>query len=73
MRLENTLEQATISGTMAKMSSVSGTLVWQRMQNDATILMIAMNSSSGKWWANSVMSFRSVVMRDMSWPIFAVS
>ena len=41
--------------------------------NDTVILMIAMKISSGKWCANSVTSFRSVVMRLISWPILVLS
>ena len=73
MRLANRFEKNTISGSTANMISVSVTLLPQRMMNAATILMPAISTSSGMWWANSVMSFRSVVMRLISWPVLALS
>ena len=57
-----------ISGTQAKTASVSGKLERQRMRKDAKILMKAMKNSSGQWWANSVTSNKSLVMRPMMVP-----
>ena len=57
-----------ISGTQAKRMRVSATLDWHRMMKLAVILMAAMKNSSGQWWANSVTSNRSLVMRPMIWP-----
>ena len=65
MRLENILEQYTISGTTAMIITASSGFMVLTMMNVTTIFIAAMNISSGKWWANSVMSNRSVVMRDM--------
>ena len=61
-------ETTPISGTQAKTTRVSGTLAWHRIKKDAVILMKAMKNSSGQWWANSVTSNRSLVMRPMIWP-----
>ena len=55
-----------INGSTAKIISVSGTLIVHKITNAPMILMPAMKNSSGQWCANSVMSNRSVVMRDMS-------
>ena len=71
MRLSLT-ETTPISGTQAKTTSVSGTLAWQRITNDAAIFIPAMKNSSGQWWANSVTSNRSLVMRPMIWPTFVL-
>ena len=54
-----------MKGKMAKMISVKGTLMVRRMTNATTTFSEVMNTSSGVWWANSVTSNRSVVMRDM--------
>ena len=62
-----------MKGKMAKMMSVSGTLMVRRMMNATTTFREVMNTSSGVWWANSVTSNRSVVMRDMIWPILVLS
>ena len=62
-----------MKGKMAKMISVSGTLMVRRMTNATTTFSEVMNTSSGVWWANSVTSNRSVVMRDMIWPILVLS
>ena len=61
-------ETMPISGTQAKTASVSGKLERQRIRKDAKILMKAMKNSSGQWWANSVTSNRSLVMRPMMVP-----
>ena len=65
--------QRTISGMSAKMISVSQRLVFARMMKDTTILSAAIKYSSGQWWANSVTSNRSLVMRAISWPILVLS
>ena len=57
-----------INGTQAKRMRVSATLDWHKMMKLAVILMAAMKNSSGQWWANSVTSNRSLVMRPMIWP-----
>ena len=62
-----------MKGKMAKMISVSGTLMVRRMTNATSTFTEVMNTSSGVWWANSVTSNRSVVMRDMIWPILVLS
>ena len=62
-----------MKGKMAKMISVNGTLMVRRMTNATTTFSEVMNTSSGVWWANSVTSNRSVVMRDMIWPILVLS
>ena len=62
-----------MKGKMAKMISVKGTLMVRRMTNATTTFSEVMNTSSGVWWANSVTSNRSVVMRDMIWPILVLS
>ena len=55
------------------MISVSQRLVFVRMMKDTTILSAAIKYSSGQWWANSVTSNRSLVMRAISWPILVLS
>ena len=40
--------------------------------NDAIPLIPAMKNSSGQWWANSVTSKRSLVMRPIIWPILVL-
>ena len=45
----------------------------QRIINDAAILIPAIKNSSGQWWANSVTSKRSFVIRDISVPTFVSS
>ena len=57
-----------ISGTQANTAKVSGMLARHKMTKDATILMPAMKNSSGQWWANSVTSNKSLVMRPMMVP-----
>ena len=44
--------------------------IWHsnRIVNEATILIAAIKNSSGQWWANSVISNRSPVMRLMICP-----
>ena len=42
-----------------------------RMVKEATILIAAMKNSSGQWWANSVTSNRSEVIRAIICPTFA--
>ena len=54
--------------TQANTTKVSGTLAPHRMMNEAAILMPAIKNSSGQWWANSVTSNRSLVMRPMICP-----
>ena len=44
---EKWFEQNTISGSAANTMTVSATFVWQRIANAATILISAMNISSG--------------------------
>ena len=62
-----------ISGMMEKIISVSHMLKEPKMMNDTTILMVEINSSSGQWWANSVTSNKSFVIRDIIWPTFVLS
>ena len=73
MRLEKRMEKYIMKGKMAKIINVSGTLIVRRMTNAASTLMEVIKTSSGVWWANSVTSNRSVVMRDMIWPILVLS
>ena len=62
-----------MKGRMRKMVSVRYTFIVHRMTNEATSLMEAMKNSSGQWWANSVTSNRSEVIRAMIWPTLASS
>ena len=62
------METTAISGTQANTISVSGTLAVHKITKEAAILMAAMKNSSGQWWANSVTSNRSLVMRPMICP-----
>ena len=43
------------------------------MMNPAIIFITVIRTFSGPWWASSVMSNRSFVILDMSWPIFVSS
>ena len=60
-------------GRMEKTMSVMGRLEFARMTKETAIFKNAETNSSGKWWANSVTSFKSEVMRLMSCPILVLS
>ena len=53
----------------AKNRRVSGTLTLMSTMKDTVIFTAAMKYSSGQWCANSAMSKRSVVIREISWPV----
>ena len=67
------METTPISGTQRKSRAVSPRLYRLRMRKLATILTAAMKNSSGQWWANSVTSNRSLVIRPMIWPILLLA
>ena len=62
-----------MKGTMVNIIKVSHTLTPHRMMKEPIILMPAMKNSSGQWWANSVTSNRSVVMRVIIWATLVLS
>ena len=59
----------TISGTETSSTSASTGSMENRTMNAPTSVTKEMNRSSGPWCANSVMSNRSVVTRDISRPV----
>ena len=67
------VQQTTITGTTANTMSVSHTFMPARMMNEITPFSPAMKNSSGQWWANSVTSNRSLVMRPMIWPTLVLA
>ena len=50
------------------MITVSSTLIRARIAKDTTVLTKAIKNSSGQWWANSVTSNKSLVIRDIICP-----
>ena len=72
LRLKYTAAR-TMKGTMVNIIKVSHTLTPHRMIKEPIILMPAMKNSSGQWWANSVTSNRSVVMRVIIWATLVLS
>ena len=66
MRTLNFMAHTSMSGISAKSRRVRGTFTRISTTNATTILTAAMKYSSGQWWANSVMSNRSVVIREIS-------
>ena len=59
----------TIRGKMAKMIRVRGRLDRERMAKEPMRVTAVMNTSSGPWWVNSLMSWRSPTIRDMMTPV----
>ncbi len=64
------LETKTISrGIRAKIITVKGMLMVQRIIKAPKMLTMEMKKSSGPWWANSEISIKSLIMRDMMVPV----
>ena len=57
-----------MKGSTANIISVRGMFMPSSTTKLTTILMPAMKNSSGQWWANSVTSNRSDVMRAIICP-----
>ena len=62
-----------IRGMSEKTIIASHMFIDANMMNPATIFITVIRTFSGPWWASSVMSNRSFVILDMSWPIFVSS
>ena len=68
----NHVQEIIITGTSTNMSRVSSRLIPDRIMKETTVLRAAMKNSSGQWWANSVTSNKSLVIRDMICPTFVL-
>ena len=66
-------ENQIINGRNAKIISVSRTLMVQSMINEPISMITDRKRSSGPWWANSEMSIRSLMIRDMMEPVLCSS
>ena len=57
------------TGIMTATTSASRHSIVAMTVSAPTMVTSEMNRSSGPWWASSVISKRSVVMRLISWPV----
>ena len=64
---------STMQGTNSATISASQTLTKQSMTTAPAMLINDMKVSSGPWWASSLVSNRSLTMRDMMVPVLVES
>ena len=62
-----------ITGITAKRRRVKGRFIKLNIVKETTILIPAIKNSSGQWWANSVTSNKSLVIRDIIVPTLVLS
>ena len=67
------MAKKTRKGIKAKIIKVSGMLRMHISTKDPARVTIEMNTSSGPWWASSLISIRSLTIRDMMAPVLFLS
>ena len=69
---ERAVCRITIGRKIANMATSSHRIVSMSMSEPLSVKK-AIKRSSGPWWASSVISNKSFVMRDISWPVLVPS